>query len=138
MIGEDYAQGERAGDEAKGLPYGGLGAVLAVAPVKVLHKVCGYLRISLGHEGIALLGKKITELDVVFHYAVVNQSHIAVLAEMWVGVYVVGLPVGCPAGMAYAEAAGQGSAAVRHFLQHAQPALGLHDAKLIAVCNGYS
>ena len=75
----------------------------------------------------ALAHQVLLELHVVFDDAVVDQGDPAVLADMGVGVDVIGLPVGGPAGVADAQAPVQVRAAVDQVRQDLEPPLGLAD-----------
>ena len=73
----------------------------------------------------ALVEQLLLQLDVVFDDAVVDHGDAAALADMGVGVDVVGLPVGGPAGVADAHVARQIRPVVGQIAEHLQPARGL-------------
>ena len=69
--------------------------------------------------------EEVLDLDVVFNDAVVNQRYFALLAGVGVGVYVVRLAVGRPAGVPDAGSAVQQRAVFRHRGKIFKPALAL-------------
>ena len=71
--------------------------------------------------------QKFADLQIVFDDAIVHHGDAAVLGDLRVGVDVVRLAVGGPAGMADAERAGQRRAVIGFCDQILQPALGLFD-----------
>ena len=83
------------------------------------------LAVGLGGEAHALFLEKAADFQIIFDDAVVDKGDFAVLAQMRVGIDVVRLAVGRPAGMADAGRAGERFAAVGHVEQVLQPALGL-------------
>ena len=74
---------------------------------------------------IALVQELALQLREILDDAVVYQGDASALAHMGVGVDVVGLAVGGPAGVADAQGAGQIRAVMGQVLQHLQAALGL-------------
>ena len=71
--------------------------------------------------------EEVLYLDVVFDDAVVNQSYLALFAGVGVGVYVVRLAVGRPAGVPHADEAVNAASAVNHRAENLQAAFGLLD-----------
>ena len=88
---------------------------------------------KLGHHlGVGIRGKfhamaleLFLDLQVVLDDAVVDQRDLSVFADVGMGVDIVGLSVGSPAGMADAQCALQVSAIVSQVAEHLKPALGL-------------
>ena len=72
----------------------------------------------------AQLHKVLFNIQVIFNDAVVHQGNAAVFADMGVGVGIVGLTVGGPAGVADAQRPLQVRSAVRQVQQHLKPPLG--------------
>ena len=71
--------------------------------------------------------EEVLYLDVVFDDAVVNQSYLALFAGVGVGVYVIWLAVGRPAGVPHADEAVNAAPAVDHRVENFQAAFGLLD-----------
>ncbi len=123
IVGTDDAQGVGALDAPQAPAHG---LQHAVALVVVIFQQLGYhLRVRVGGEDHAQLLQVFLDLQIVFDDAVVHQSDGTVLADMGMGVDVVGLAVGSPAGVSDAKAAVQIGAAVDHIAEHLQPALAL-------------
>ena len=75
----------------------------------------------------ALAHQVLFQLQIVFDDAVVDDGDPPVLTDVGVGVDVIGLPVGGPAGVADAQISLQVRAAVDQVRESLQPALGLAD-----------
>ncbi len=110
VVGADDAEGIGALDPPQAAAHG-LQHVVALVVVE-LQQLGHHLRVRVGGEVDALAHQVLLELHVVFDDAVVDQGDPAVLADMGVGVDVIGLPVGGPAGVADAQAPVQVRAAV--------------------------
>ena len=104
---------------------GVLHAVDLVEPEAVLEQLRDNLRIGLGRELHALLLEKFPDLQIVFNDAVVYQRDFAVLGHMGMGVDIVRLAVGRPAGVPDAGSAVQQRAVFRHRGKIFKPALAL-------------
>ena len=125
IVGADDAEGIGALDPPQAAAHG-LQHVVALVVVE-LQQLGHHLRVRVGGEVDALAHQVLLELQIVFDDAVVDDGDPAVLADVGVGVDVVGLPVGGPAGVADAQAPLQVRAAVDQVRQHLQPSLGLAD-----------
>ena len=93
--------------------------------VVVVQQLGHHLRVGIGPEGIALLNQLIFQLHVVLNDAVVHHGDPPAAADVGVGVDVVGLAVGGPAGVSDAQGAGQIGAVVGQLAEHVQPAADL-------------
>ena len=111
---------------------------VAAVPVVPVQQLGHHLRVRLGAEGIALFQQLLFQLRVVFDDAVVHHGEAAALADLRVGVGVVGLAVGGPAGMADADNAGHGLALVRQVGQRLQTALGLLHTQTVRTAHGHT
>ena len=123
IVGTDDAQGVGALDPAQAAAHG-LQHIAALVVVE-LQQLGHHLGVRIGVECDAQLLQVLLQLQIVLDNAVVDQGDLAVLADMGVGVGVVGLAVGGPAGMANAQSALQIGAAVDHVGEHLETALGL-------------
>ena len=108
---------------------GVLHAVDLVEPEAVLEQLRDNLRIGLGRELHALFFEKFANFQIVFNDAVVNQRDLAVLGHMGMGVDIVRLAVGRPAGVPDAGSAVQQRAVFRHRGKIFKPALALCDVQ---------
>ena len=90
-------------------------AALAVVPVQQLGH---HLRIRFGAEGVALFYQVFLQDRVVFNDPVMHHREQAAFAYLRVGIHIVRLAVGGPAGMADAGGAGQSRALPRQVGQH--------------------
>ena len=99
VIHRDYAQCVRAAQTLHGLQ-NGLGQILLLAGVQIVHEVRDSLRIGLGLKLVAVCLQTLTQLLVVLDNAVVYNCYLALAAQMRVGVAVGRLAVRCPAGVA--------------------------------------
>ena len=125
IVGADDAQGVGPLDPPQAAAHG-LQHVAALVIV-MLQQLGHHLRVRVGGEADPLAHQVLLELHVVFDDAVVDDGDPAVLADVGMGVDVVGLPVGGPAGVADAQAPVQIRAAVDQVRQGLQPAPGLAD-----------
>ena len=69
--------------------------------------------------------EKFLDLQIVFNDPVVNHRDLPVLAQMGMGIDIIWLAVGGPAGVADAHPALQRLSAVHKGAEHLEPALGL-------------
>ena len=122
----ENAQGIGALNPGEHLGDGGQDVLLLVLIV-VLQQLRHHLGVGVGDKVKALGDQKLLDFHVVFDNTVVHHSHRAVFAHMGVGVDVVRLAVGGPAGVADAELAVEGGALVGEIGQRLQTALGLGD-----------
>ena len=136
----DEGVGQVGAEDAQGI--GALDAVqhavdrlhdVAGLPIVVGQQLRHHLRICLGAEGDALADQIFLDLHIVFDDAVVHHRDAAVLAEVGVGVHVVGLPVGGPAGVPDADTAFHRLAAVHQSAEDLQPPLGLFHLQALLV-----
>ena len=116
-------------------PDHGLKDVAAVGIV-VVQQLGYHLRVRLGPKAVALVEQLLLQLGVVFDNAVVYHSDAATLAHMGVGVDVIGLPVGGPAGVTDAQMARQIRPVVGQIAEHLQPATGLLHPQLPIAAHG--
>ena len=99
--------------------------VSAVLKIKILQKLSHDLRVRVGAEVYPLGDKEFLDLQVVFNDPVVNHRDLPVLAQMGMGVDVIRLAVGGPAGVSDTHPALQSLPAVHKGAEHLEPALGL-------------
>ena len=119
-VGADDAQGIRA-------LHGGEHTVhrleyVAAAVVVEAEELGYHLGVRLGAEGVALLDELGLQAGKVLDDAVVDNGEAAVAAGLGMGVDLIGLTVGGPAGVAHAHRAGEGRAVRRQLRQSRQPA----------------
>ena len=126
IVGADNAQGIGPVHRVQQAVHG-LKEVAAVAVV-IVQQLGHHLRVRLGLEHIALLLQLLLQGDEVFDDAVVDHGELAALAHMGMGVDVVGLAVGGPAGVSDAQGAGQVPAVMGQLPQSRHPALFLAKA----------
>ena len=120
LSGAQHAQRVAALQHALGLEKGGE----HVAIVEHAQQVRNDLRVRLGNKHASLGLQHRAQLVMIFDDAVVDDGDAALHVRMGMGVDVAGFAVGCPAGMADTDAAGQGS--FDHTIhQVLQPSLGL-------------
>ena len=98
---------------------------IAALIVVELQKLGHHLGVGVRGEGGALLEQVILDLLVIFNDAVVHQGDGPVFADVGMGVDVVGLAVGGPAGVADAQTPLQVRAAVDQVGEHFETALTL-------------
>ena len=116
------AEGVRALDPAEHLRH----RPEDILPVVVILQQLGHhLAVGIRGEAHALPQKKILDLQIIFDNAVVHQGDLPVLGHMGMGIHVVGLPVGGPAGMADADAPLQRAAVLRQRPKRLEPPLAL-------------
>ena len=127
FIGKQHAQrvgaahmDHHAGDGIQRVA-GGLAGVI------VVQQLSHNLGVGLGDEGEAFVQQALFNFLVVFNDAVVYDSDFLVTGIVRVGVDDGRFAMSSPAGMADAAAAGDRAAAVGHFAQNLQAALGLDD-----------
>ena len=115
------AQTRWSGYVLQGALHGGekVAAALLLREFDELHK---HLGVGLGAESVTLFLEHCPQGLVVLDDAVVHQREVAALAEVWVGVDGVGLAVGRPAGVGYADGA-------RHIFGGTLVFEGLHFAR---------
>ena len=112
IVGADDAEGVGAFDPPQH-PAHGFQHVMAFVIVE-LQQLGHHLRVGLRLEGHAVAQELLLDLHIVLNDAVVDQGNTAVLTDMGMGVDVVGLAVGGPAGVADAQGALHIGAAVDH------------------------
>ena len=123
VVGADDAEGVGALDPPQAAAHG-LQHIVALVVVE-LQQLGHHLRVRVGGEVDALAHQVLLQLQIVFNDAVVDDGDPPVLTDVGMGVDVVGLPVGGPAGVADAQVPLQIRAAVDQVGQRLQPPLGL-------------
>ena len=111
---------------------------VAAGGVIVVQQLGHHLRVRLGAEGVALGGELGAEQGVVLDDAVVDNGEQAALADLGMGVDVVGLAMGGPAGMAHAQRTGEGAALLRQIGQRLQAASGLADLQALGAADSHA
>ena len=134
IVGADDAQGIGPVHRVQQAVHG-LKEVAAVAVV-IIQQLGHHLRVRLGLEHIALLLQLLLQGDEVFDDAVVDHGELAALAHMGMGVDVVGLAVGGPAGVSDAQGAGQVPTVMGQLPQSRHPALFLAKAQHAIAAHG--
>ena len=109
---------------------------VAAVGIVVVEQLGDDLGVRLGAESVALVQQLLLELDVVFNDAVVDNGDFAALADVGVGVDIVRLAVGGPAGVADADRARQIRALVRQVAEHLQPPARLLHAERTRAADG--
>ena len=116
-------------------PRHGFKKVLTVGIV-IVQQLCHHFRIRFGVEGVTLCHQLSFQLGIVFDDAVVHHGDLAALADMGMGIDIVGLAVGCPTGMADTQYAGQVSPCMGQVTEHLQPAAGFLHAQAVFTAHG--
>ena len=129
QVGAEDAEGVGALDAVEHAVYRVEDA--AAALVVIAQQLRDDLGVRLRAEAHARGDEKALELDVVFDDAVVHDGDALVLAQVRVGVDVVGLAVRGPARVPHAHRAAEALSAVRQRGEHLQPALGLADLQAL-------
>ncbi len=130
VVGADDAKGVGPLDPPQAASHG-LQHISAL-PVVEFQEVGHHLGVRLGGKGRPLPGELLFQLQVVFDDAVMYQGNFSVPADVGMGVHVVGLPMGGPAGVPDAQGSLQVHAPVRQVRQDLEPPLGFAD--LQALC----
>ena len=126
-VGAQDPQGVGALDAGEGLDH----RLQQVAVVVVFQQLGHHLRVGLGGEAYPLRLEEFPQGHIIFDNAVVDHGKPPALADLGVGVDIRGLPVGGPAGVAQAQGAVDGAAALHQVAEHLQPALGLLHLKAL-------
>ena len=103
IFGVDYGNGIGADNLLEGLA-DGLDQRAVVGLLDIFDELYKHLGVGLALEGASLEFKRFLKDAVILYRTVVDQGDTARAADMGMGVYVVGLSVGCPAGMGDADA----------------------------------
>ena len=90
----------RDGERAVELCNGRVERTQHVTVEVLLHEVCDYLSVGLGHEGVPRRPEAVTELHVVLNDAVVDDRDLAGAVDVRVRVYLRGGAVRCPTSVA--------------------------------------
>ena len=106
--------------------------------IKVLNELGHHLGVCLGGKGHALVRQELLKLCVILNDAVVHHGNAPAAAHLGVGVHIRRHAVGGPPGMADAQGAMDGRAALDHVGQYPQAALGLGDIQLLSVKNSHA
>jgi hypothetical protein len=118
---------------SQGVPY----RLQQITFIVMIDKMSDAFCIGIGHKMIPLVCQPFPQMKVIFNNAVVDNSNIARLIRLRMGIDIRWLTMGSPTGMPYPDRAGDWMFSYS-FLQIFQPALGFHDVQDAMVVDSYS